>query len=232
MTFMTFSRLFASHLLEFPGKPEDYLITADADLWPLKASVVNMPDEFELLLAHSHCCGTFEHRGREYRMLPMSYIGARVSTWRQIMDFSSTLDKNQSEEMLKYFEAEFGPRVHAPNVKRDSNQWYYDQYMISLKIDNWISKYGNEKVLEVSEETFDRMDRTKWEYFPFYSDSRKQFNSYDDAHLPLTGYKAIPWMSFQVLLRLMYGNKSREKVRWANKYATLYHKKMVKLRLI
>ena len=228
-------RVLASKLNKFPGNDDDYLVTGDADLWPLQASLVNLPGEenYDLLLTHPNCCGNFSHRGQDYRMLPMSYIGARVSSWKEILKMDHHQDRIEtSEQILKYFEDEFGDGVRLPDVERDSNQWYNDQFMISLRIHEWLSLSSKRRVLEVSTgETFQRLDRYKWEYFPDYHEARKTFNEYEDAHLPLSGYKTFPWFSFRVLLRLIYKD-NKKTINWANQFASLFRQIMIQLKLI
>ena len=118
--------LFASYLPQLSGLDEnDYLITTDTDLWPLKRSMVHMPDNYDLLLAHSHCCSDFEHlNGKFYRMLPISYIGARLSTWRQIMKCSHL--SFDSKTILDILQSEFGSSVMnrtSEIIDKYSDEW-------------------------------------------------------------------------------------------------------------
>lgn len=162
----------------------------------------------------------------------MSYIGASVSLWRRIIG-SDVI--HSTEDVLKYLEIEFGSKVRETgDVERDSNRWYFDQFMASIKIDDWTRSNGGDKVLEVSGETFERLDRSRWDYFPSYHKLRQEFDTFDDAHLPLCGYKTFTWSSFRALLRLMYqeDNMMTDKIRWANQYATLFRKKMSRLEFI
>jgi len=61
-----------------------YLITSDADLWPISSSIYDLPAGVDVLALNAFCCGTFRHRSETYRMMPMANIGARVATWRNL----------------------------------------------------------------------------------------------------------------------------------------------------
>ena len=61
-----------------------YMVTTDADLWPIASNVYNLPDGMDVLSLNAYCCGTFKHGTMTYRMLPMSHIGARIATWRSL----------------------------------------------------------------------------------------------------------------------------------------------------
>ena len=61
-----------------------YLVTSDADLWPISSSVYDLPDGVDVLSLNAFCCSSFKHGTRTYQMLPMANIGARIATWRQL----------------------------------------------------------------------------------------------------------------------------------------------------
>ena len=65
-----------------------YLVTSDADLWPISSSVYDLPDGVDVLSLNAFCCSSFKHGTRTYQMLPMSNIGARIATWRQLTHLS------------------------------------------------------------------------------------------------------------------------------------------------
>jgi len=101
------SRLFAANLDGFQGFLEDdYLVTSDADLWPIRREHYVPRSNHDLVLVHSECCGSFNvsWRGnRNYKMYPIGNIGADASTWRQIMNDGRTL-AHDSSSILTYFE--------------------------------------------------------------------------------------------------------------------------------
>jgi hypothetical protein len=82
------ARIFAHNLPGFPAKDDDYVITSDADLWPIHREHYAPRPSRELVLVHSGCCGTFQWNGTNYRMYPMSNIGATVSAWKDIINYN------------------------------------------------------------------------------------------------------------------------------------------------
>jgi len=87
------ARIFAHNLPGFPAKDDDYVITSDADLWPIHREHYTPRPSRELVLVHSGCCGTFQWNGTNYRMYPMSNIGATVSVWKDIIDYNHLVYK-------------------------------------------------------------------------------------------------------------------------------------------
>jgi len=61
-----------------------YLLTTDADIWPIYGAIYRLPPGHDVVALNSDCCGAFSHRGVEYRMLPMANVGMRVRTWRRL----------------------------------------------------------------------------------------------------------------------------------------------------
>ena len=82
------ARIFAHNLPGFPAKDDDYVITSEADLWPIHREHYTPRPSRQLVLVHGVCCGTFPWNGTSYRMYPMSNIGATVSTWKQIINYN------------------------------------------------------------------------------------------------------------------------------------------------
>lgn len=71
-------------------------------------------------------------------MYAMSNIGATVSTWRQILNEGHTVAKD-AETILDYFEKEYAPYVRNP-VNFGSAEWYLDQQMVSIRLNQWIDR--------------------------------------------------------------------------------------------
>jgi len=63
---------------------DTYLLTSDADIWPIYGQVYRLPAAHDVLSLNSDCCGAFSHRNVAYRMLPMANVGMRVRTWRRL----------------------------------------------------------------------------------------------------------------------------------------------------
>jgi hypothetical protein len=116
------ARVFAVNFPEFPGKDDDFLITSDSDLWPLRKDHYIPRPEMDVVLVHSACCGFFQMNNKSYPMYPMSNIGATVSIWRQIMNDNHSIAYD-SESILNYLGDVFGEMARSPVVVAQPT-WY------------------------------------------------------------------------------------------------------------
>ena len=217
------SRLFVTNMADFPGRSTDYVMTTDADLWPLRrehfyqpVGVINRP----LTLIHSDCCDPCQFKGRTYRMIPMSHIGASASTWRQLINVYPSLLANDSSTILKYCKRVFGRRVYNP-VEYASSDWYIDQKLISIRVDQWIRKKANSSTgnltFEPSDDGFYRIDRDEWrpDLIPM-----SEFSTCFDVHLIRNGFLPVNWKTIQMILNYMYDSRTRD---WCDTYAKEFH---------
>lgn len=98
-------RIFAANLKDFPGRDEDFLITADADQWPLRKEHFMPRPGHDLVLVHK-CCDPFTvpwRKNQSFQMYSMMNIGASVGTWREIMNRGRSV-ANDSESIMTYYE--------------------------------------------------------------------------------------------------------------------------------
>ena len=211
------ARIFTVNFAIFPGRPDDFLIVSDADLWPMhRDHFVPLPGK-KIHLVHGECCGPFPYNGSFYKMYPMSNIGATVQTWRQIMN-DGYRPANDSESMLDYLQLHFGDEVRRKTAYAKS-AWYMDQRIISIRIKHWMNKYGSDQVHVVPDKGFDRIDRPRWKNDVNRSlASRDVFQHMYDAHLPPSPYMPNMWKAIEPLLGLMFGNDSWQ-ISWTNDYA-------------
>lgn len=209
------ARIFVANMAACPARTDDYIISTDADLWPLRRDHFCVPRaEKKLVLVHSRCCGNFNLYGKTYRMLPMSHIGASAATWRQIINGNGQTPRD-APSILDYMERTFGPIVRR-RVQYDSAEWYFDQKLISIKIDEWKRRGCNtEAVVEVSDAGFTRLDRARWTADQL---SPRQFDKKYDAHLLLNGFLPDQWKRIMPLIELMYGKHSPN-TKWADQYS-------------
>ena len=194
------SRLFAASLLQDKLHETDFLIISDIDLWPLNADMYVMNTGNEILSLNSDCCGTFEHNGKRYTMLPMANVGANLTTWLNIIGSDRTLPTN-AEDILKYFENEFGSVSRNAVVKGENFGWYQDQRMLSILVQQWIDRNDPSLVQRVPRNVgMDRVDRAWW--------NANSIVNKTDAHLLENAYDYKVWFRLTPLLRQMYGENS------------------------
>ena len=207
------SRLFVFNMKEFPGNDNDYLMTTDSDLWPLHKEHFIPRPHMNVVLVHSNCCGFFPMHGRSWPMLPMSNIGATVSTWKEAINGNHTF-ANDTVSILDYLENLFGERVRVPVVVA-KQEWYMDQHLVSIRLTEWIDQHGNDSVYRVNDAGYYRLDRNGWNADIL---TPELFSYRFDTHLLKKAYLPQQWKLMQPLLNLMYGNDSWQ-VKWCNQYA-------------
>jgi len=61
-----------------------YLVTSDADLWPISGNAYDLPDGVDVLSLNAFCCSSFKHDTRTFPVLSVANIVARISTWRDL----------------------------------------------------------------------------------------------------------------------------------------------------
>ena len=120
----------------------------------------------------------------------------------------------------------FGEKVHR-RVEFASDEWYYDQKLISIRVDEWMRKEGNSKrTFEVSDAGLGRIDRISWhpEQIP-----PSRFDSFFDAHLILDGFNPEKWATIRPLIRMMFNNdtngtSSAWQILWCDEYAEKFNR--------
>uniref|UniRef100_A0A7E4VP53 Nucleotid_trans domain-containing protein n=1 Tax=Panagrellus redivivus TaxID=6233 RepID=A0A7E4VP53_PANRE len=192
----------------------DIFITTDADIVPfhLKNHIPNVLAAQRVYLYNADCTNTTivpPARGNyNVRMYPMSTIAATLSTWREIMGFSST-DFN-GKYIESYLKAEFGKTFFHSNDGDKKNlidkglMWYADQSLISYKIDAWFKSNPDNRAASTLTRggCHPRIDRSAW---PEPKDMLNQkINLFGDAHVLEEGYAHGQWEKFRPLIQLVF----------------------------
>jgi hypothetical protein len=207
------ARIFVTNFKDFPGKDIDYLITSDADLWPIRKEHFVPHPNMDIVLVHWECCGEFKMNNKSYSMYPMSNIGATVSIWKQIMNDNHPV-ANDSESILNYLQGVFGEIVRSPVIV-DQETWYMDQRLVSIRLAEWMELHGQSTVYRVSDNGFSRADRANWAEVEHLN--LETFMSKFDSHLPGKSYLLSQQAKIRPLIDFMYGNNSLES-KWIEKY--------------
>ena len=192
------------------GVDDVYLVTSDADLWPLQKEYYDLSINKSVLSTNSDCCGTFKHNDQAYKMLPMANIGMKVKKWLKVTK-RHNFSPRSVDEVLDYFSREFGSLAREAVVKGENDGWYMDQRMISILISEWDMKFRDSGVQYVPRNTrLDRIDRINWKVTSLQGKL--------DAHILGNIYDTKQWTRMIPLLDLMYGHKSVE-FKWCTQYA-------------
>jgi hypothetical protein len=207
------ARIFVTNMKQFPGTDNDYLITSDADLWPLRKEHFIPRHKKDIVLIHWRCCGEFKMNNKSYSMYPMSNIGASVFTWRQIMNDNHTIAYDY-QSILDYLVGVFGEKARTPVVVGEET-WYMDQKLVSIRLAEWMDMHGQSTIYRVSDKGFSRADRGSWQEVKTFNS--EQFLTKFDSHLPEKGYLPVQQAKIKPLIDFMYGKDSWE-AKWIDEY--------------
>ena len=213
------SRLFVPYLVDsrciddMTSWEDTYVVTSDADLWPLDKNIYIFPDNnTDVLCLNAHCCGDFLHHERSYSMIPIGNIGMRIRTWRSVTRRRGFVPLGV-DGMITYFSREFGTVATSAIEKGENLGWFMDQQMISILISDWSRRENRaSRVNYVRRDVGrDRIDRSAWR--PYTIDGAV------DAHILESGYQPITWHRLEALLVLMYDTPL---FTWCTQYARTF----------
>ena len=206
------SRIFISNLLKnnihIVGNP--YLVTSDADIWPLDQMMYDLPNNKQIHSLNSECCGRFLHNGKHYKMIPMANIGMKLNTWIQVT-VRDGLNPSSPSEIIRYLYKEFGEVALHRVQKGDNLGWYLDQQTISVLIQDYATKIGNHEIINYVPRNVgaDRLDRSGWD--------PRQFGNKVDVHLPEEPFLSRNFGRILPLLNLLYGEEQSD-LNWCIDY--------------
>ena len=137
----------------------DFIITSDVDLYPVKSSYYNIFNKVtidQVNVWNAYCCGLFSYNKKNYQMYPMGHIGMKKSLWRKVMQLSD-INVLTGKFVLEAVDDYFGLNTVKQNseITRGDVTWDLDQKYISIRI-----KLSNESVNEIKHQPV-RMDRSQ-----------------------------------------------------------------------
>ena len=205
------ARLFSYRYFTLPENA--YILTSDADLWPLQRNHYIPSPGKVVLSTNAYCCKSFIHNGTSYDMQPMSTIGMSVQHWRRMMEGlinTRMPDDPSANQILNYFAREFGAQVFSPVEKGMNFGWFMDQQMVSVRLKQLEIQDGVRQMQFTRHHHGIRIDKTNWKIPPTLSGKV-------GAHMLLRAHLKRVWKKIVPLLEKMYGAKSAE-FNWANAY--------------
>ena len=113
--------------------------------WRWKAAV-----DDELLTVDETSEGHFEWNGTRYAMRTGKRLGARVATWRRILNRGAVV--NSSESLLDHLVDVFGEPARR-STGFGAQHWPYDQALVSIRIHQWFDGHNSTQPALPSNET-------------------------------------------------------------------------------
>lgn len=194
-------RLFAMNL---PFNDDDYILTSDADMWPLSKR------HFNVLHSNNSLAILYHNAYKsEMKMYPICYLGAKIKVWREIMG----KEENILQSTYKSLENASNEFPMMENWKVGSKQWFFDQYLMFERVKKWGGPIHAENRFPWK----DRVDRIRWPAFPYSESFINQVKSNEkvDAHILRPGDTKENWIRLRGLLEILLDPKDMQ---WVDQY--------------
>ncbi len=153
------------------GLNEQYMLTSDADMWPMEHQWFNQNQDKEVDIYNANA-----YDNKKYAMC---YIGMKANQWRKILDIHENNIEDATKKLLESLPA---------NASSDDN-WNFDEKIFYDKITRW-NGYPNR--CNLIPKTGNRLDRSSWNY----TSSAK----FIDAHLLRPGFWPENWKKLRQVL--------------------------------
>jgi hypothetical protein len=178
------ARLYSGALSDDVIKDEDFILTTDSDMIPVSHKFFNQYNTKAITILNAHGIGTVNHKGKQYDMVPMMFIGMRKWQWREVMRLPKDMVLNGENIMKNVMKINDGGVFRKnKDFTRGDDVWYLDQNTVTIAIYEYLNddKFKSERKLNKYKYTGMRLDR---------GDSRdtwyRKLNSFDlitDAHM-------------------------------------------------
>ncbi|KAK2151895.1 hypothetical protein LSH36_347g03009 [Paralvinella palmiformis] len=207
-------RLFGASFVQKVDDPktwqDTYIITADADIWPVNETFFDLPPGKDIL--HGDISGNPEPDVNTPTNAPLSFVGMRVKTWIEVMSYFGLFAMPRtSKQLILYFDSVFG-KSSCEGVLHGGQGWFIDQGMISRRIQEWkIEKENGTKKIYIYNRMFmtDRIDRVRWHI--------DILEGIVDAHILEYAYTPETWHFMRPLIKLLYPNNVT--ISWCDDFA-------------
>ena len=218
VTISQVSRLFVTSLIQDGGDPvtweNTYLVTADADIWPIAHGFFDLPDGKDIL--HGDI-GPINVGGTRVTHAPLSYVGMTTKTWISVMTKSGENSMPTTPaEVIKHLTSIFGNSC-CNNVTHGGPGWGMDQQLVSLRVHQWKTAHQtrtNRVYVYKRNFAVDRYDRPRWQHMT-------HVEGIVDSHILKYSYRPEVWTKLRPLLALL--TPDADTLSWADKFSKSFY---------
>jgi hypothetical protein len=188
-------RLFA-HTIPWINDHDDYLITTDADMWPLSSDFfAKNKSQNKMTLWYANAYGA----GITAEKFPLCYVGATPKLWREVM--------SKAEPMT--FQAALADALQWIPNHESMTEWCHDEVYFSMRVRKWpgfptdvhfVDRHGGPPK--------DRIDRSNWPSSPV-------IKGMVDAHLVRPPERPDNWIRVEPILKQLMTD---EGYKWCQEY--------------
>ena len=206
-------RIFAGFLPENLVQPNEFVLTSDSDLIPMREKDYRITTNTHGFIYNAFCCGSFQRRNRTYRMYPLSHICLRKDLWKNLFLHSKQWNEIQNQHasignlttfsfdlLSLYTRHEFDQLFDANMTKGDAS-WYMDQIFVSMLIHDYLDKFANDTRIDFRLKESPRLDPDR----PFHMWEATRIVQYGDAHLIHDEvFDSYRWSYFRLLIAYLF----------------------------
>ena len=196
-------------------KDDDFLMTSDADLWPLDPRRYKINSGKGIYVNNMMCCGQFMFNGKKYREYPMSNIAMTGKLWRTVFNnimegeyFGNTYTYANIKPLLKRLET-FANSSSIYTHKHGGKWWNLDQRYGSVVIQDYLNKVNNSIFQSELYIKCQRIIVDNWGKV-----LKQKHECLSDAHV----FKTWPWRRWEELKQLSVQVFDNETVSLLDKY--------------
>eukprot|EP00727_Mastigamoeba_balamuthi_P012190 m51a1_g7594 hypothetical protein (426) ;mRNA; f:220289-221660 len=183
-----------------------YLLTTDADIWPVDVGYFN--DGLDPG-ARLHVLYANAYAGARTLMYPICYLGANASAWREIMRPRATGVLAASAAEVADGRRAYGEAWGVRDNAR-SPRWYYDQLLFGQRVAAWDGHPGRCQRVQRAPQR-DRIDQGALAF----NGSARELAGKIDSHVLRPGHEAAQWRGLRKLLAVML---APEQLAWVEGY--------------
>ena len=223
-------RLFCGLLPNDIVGEQDFIITSDTDLYPIKSSyynhrLIDMNDQ--IIVWNAYCCGSFEHNNQKYTMYPLGHVGMKKYMWKRVMQLSNYDEAISGQLVLNEINHIFGYNSTKRNheIVKGDNTWYLDQKLVSVNIQNY-EKLSTSLIMTRLSYAGERMDRSQTE--ATWRKLISNFDSITDVHSHQSERILEIWPLMQKLFQKMFDkNQTKFLDTYFAEFTHVYYKKNI-----
>ena len=215
-------RIFSGFLPERIVQDDDYIITSDSDIIPIRGEDYQAKENSTGFLYNAFCCGSFQRRNRSHQMYPLSHVCLKKKFWRDLFlqstqrqELLQSKDLTASDQILLapnasftfelinlYTRHEFLTLYDSDMTKGDA-AWYMDQVYISMLINDYLAKDNTIQIDKLYKKS-KRLDPG----LPMYAWEPQRLKDYGDAHIIHDEiFDSYRWSTFKKLLDFLFSSE-------------------------
>lgn len=118
----------------------DFVITSDSDLIPIRKAYYNRFQSEYINLWNPLCCGKFDYNGKKLQMYPMGHIGMKKKLWKDLFNVNEKSESLDSKAVFKLVRKYYNETFIKKNtaISKGDSTWYIDQSIFAVAVNQYV----------------------------------------------------------------------------------------------